>query len=525
VLYRNYRNKHQRLKRKSYPFINNLSSDSNRSYHVTVRTKDDFSLKSDEYRSDSYQLLMPHGNNSFRPMDKIDEDKPVNRNPVPNIYASRNIESANEVLEINLSKITNDIDSNSRHGNTGPNSSNVSLPLSPELSIVENLSVSKELLKIVNSQPTLNEVHASDLIDDMNSNKYSICHVDVSMPLMQQSCDIHKSANETMTPSSSKKRTNKSVFSQSLLHKINTVDIAEEQSLSESLDIRLKNLLLDSAKKIQERIYDNVDDKEVKKTRAKRCSTPRKKKTINPKSVKVNPVIEEEHMETCSYGGRKSCPPVINIINTENLLAQIEEPDKPIVTNNKTTGRKKKDVIKVKILRPKDKNSNITKSPKKSKSLNKENILNSINNTSSTHAVTDSGINDTEAFSPRSNDSVDLIHNHSETCLQAHECIVGDSVEFIETSAQSIISLNSDSNASSDKIQQTSLGCINWQDTSSKEFCDLQNLTKKYGKLSVHKLLLTKLLLLLKLASFMCRFDYNSCMRNFHNCWKILIRL
>lgn len=433
-----------RSKRKSYPIITgDFSSDSNSSFHIVVRpVNENSSLKSEAYKTDSYQLLFPQSRNLLRPLEKIDEDSPLEND-------IQSDASQNTLNILNTFKQTLNIDVNIDYGSSSNgNSSNVSLPLSPELSIVENLSISKEMLNSIENHPTLNEIQANNLMDEETRNQYLISQVDVSMPLMQQQCNFRQSFPRDITAEQTIDHTKRAVISDSFLNKINTVNIEDAPSLSESLDTRLKNLLLESARKMSVASIELNDinnngnaDAQRKSKSGKRCSTPRKRKEAQKKKPKIaDPVVEEEFTESCSYGGRKSCPPAI-LINEENIFFKENidvNTDIDTNVNEKAKGRKKKNVIRVKILRPKSKSRKNAEHPTETRDTSVQNIH-------------DSGINETESnLSIQGfNDSVDLIHNHSETCLHANECMA-DSVEFIETTSRSIISLNNTESLSSD---------------------------------------------------------------------------
>ncbi|XP_028175216.1 uncharacterized protein LOC114363631 [Ostrinia furnacalis] len=445
VLYRS-KNKMHRVKRKSYPCITEEgSSDTSSAFQIIVRPTSNSSLKSEAYKTDSYQLLFPQTKNVFRQLEKIDENTPAPNN---SLHPNRHPALDGRQLEVRIKRLSDEFLTCYSNGNTDGNSSNVSLPMSPELSIVENLSVSKELVNSIENYPTINEMQANSTSDKVVHNKYLMSEIDVSMPLMQQECGLHESI-ERKRKQSGHDHTKMSLVSDSLLNKIDTVNIEDAPSLSESLDARLRNLLLESAKKMsissikeEDRNVETTGAKEVQKKEKskKRCSTPRKKREPKkPKVPTVDPVVEEEITETCSYGGRKSCPPVIQIISDsathkENTIVNTDK-DKVVAENSK--GRRKKDVIKVKILRPRNKSR--SRSPEPTQNISK------------TTLHTDSGIHESGLTVQGLNDSIDLIHNHSETCLLANECM-GDSVEFIETNTKSIISLNSDSATSSDKV-------------------------------------------------------------------------
>ncbi|CAH2984649.1 unnamed protein product [Chilo suppressalis] len=458
------KNKHMRMKRNSYPIITNeASSDSNNSYHIVIKpTNADCSLKSDEYRSESYQILMPHKRDMFEHLEKIEED------PSSIIDCNINQNSNADIIKEKICmNIINDVTPPLAIVNTDVvNSSNISLPLSPEISIVENLTVGKDLINSVNNQHTLNENYVNETTEVIVHNKYLISHIDVSMPLVPQESDIHKKLQGTFKSDFTHNETKNSVESESFLNKINTVNMEEGTSLSVSLDTRLKELLLDSAKKMsiaEENTVEVYPGEVIKKPRSRRCSTPRKKKEIKKtKLAIVDPVIEEECMEYCSYGGRKSCPPTLEV-TVDNAINEDITFDKEFIAKDKLKGRKKKDVIKVKITRPK------AKIQKDEKNRNK------VKNASRASIPINCQINDNESGISihDTSDGIDLIHNHSDTCLQANECI-GDSVEFLEMTAKSIISINSNSTTSCDcKTQQQfdfhdcvdiSLFCNNAQD-------------------------------------------------------------
>ncbi|XP_026763066.1 biorientation of chromosomes in cell division protein 1-like 1 isoform X3 [Galleria mellonella] len=439
-------------RRKSYPyFADDNSSESSNQSNFIIR-KRNTSLNPEIYKSESYQLLMPQQRCNFRVLEKIEEDHTVTKELTKN-NTSEPMERVENEIDGKRLKIQADIDSNdSVRGNSeAVNSSSISLPLSPELSIVEQLSVSRELLKSMQNQPSINEMQAANEKANVcaDYNKYLISELDVSMPLMGQTCNIQKNP----PPEHNRFLANAPTISESLLDQIDYVNIKDAPSISDSLDQKLRDLLLESAKKIQEpqttRDVSNknnaatpeIDLKKKAKTK-KRCSTPCKRKnTQKSKLPKIDPVVEEERMEFCSYNGRTSCPPIqiVTSEHTENN-ANINDSNvrKESLSDNKIRKRIKKDVLKVKILRPKIKN------PKKDKDLGSK-----PKDSSRASVQTDSGINDaSHLFIQSLNDSIDLIHNHSDTCLQTNECI--DSVELIEAK-ESIITLNSNSDDSFDK--------------------------------------------------------------------------
>lgn len=367
-------------------------------------------------------------NRPFMKLGKIDETGSiqceVNTENEPNSQTS-----LNPVLPLNVDvNIKIDIpscDTSARITGTGStvgNSSNNSFPLSPELSIVENLSLVKDLISdSIGDSPTSQAPHASRSADANNYNKFFISDVDISVPLMAQDCELRQNRVE---------KYEKATDNESLVKIIHSVNM-EEPSSSDSLDQKLQNLLLESVKKLKEhskgQIGDNVMEvdpvtTEVQTKRArKRCSTPRKRKSSKTKTPNAQTL--EEHTTSCSYGGKTVCPPIIKVVAPQEIdNNNFNVKDKTDATN-KTRAKKKANVIRVKIQRPK----RVRSSEKMS-------------------VCTDSGINDTESgvFLHESyccNDSVDLIHNHSDTCLQTNECLA-DSVEFIENMTKSVISVH-----------------------------------------------------------------------------------
>lgn len=304
-------------------------------------------------------------------------------------------------------------------GSLGGNSSNISFPLSPELSIVENLSLVKDLISdSVGDHPTLNETHASGPADGNNYNKYVISDVDISVPLMAQNCELRYNQVD---------KCEKATVTDSLVNSVNSV-IMEEPLSFDSLDQKLQNLLIESAKKVKKHTKGQVEynlmevdptPTEVQMKRSKkRCSTPCKRKSTKIKVTNTETL--EEHTTSCSYGGKTMYLPAINIVASEEQMDNNSKVSDKLVPTSKTRGKKKENVIKVKIQRPKR-----------------------VHNSGRISICTDSGINDTESgvFLQECycfNDSVNLIHNHSDTCLQTNECL-GDSVEFVENITKSVI--------------------------------------------------------------------------------------
>ncbi|CAH2042524.1 unnamed protein product, partial [Iphiclides podalirius] len=402
------------------------------------------SSSSEAYRSDSYQLLMPKIRNTFDRLAKIDE---VNSNEqgASEVALRDNNVGAHEGDRPNKDKSplvgdVTDVD----------NSSNVTFPPSPVLSIVENITISNSALNSINDNVDEENAH-NDTNGACNSGDFKITDVDVSMPLMQQDCGLQTNA-QNVAPQSDAANSLPAVITESFINKICTVNIEDNPTLSETINQKLRNLLLESAKKIERKslIAETASDKmEIDTTQTeasnqtrskKRCSTPLKRsRTTKNKSKKPGtaPSIEEEHTECCSHSGRKSCPPLIqNPGDVANSVARSETTTDSTKEKQRKGRKRNENVIKVKILRPRARTS--------SKETNIENTNRKA--VESVHG--DSGINDTiTSVLSQGHDSVDLIHNHSETCLQANDC-VGDSVEFIENGTKSVISLDSSSDQS-----------------------------------------------------------------------------
>lgn len=422
------------------PYLADIDScESNFSNTPAVReVNPNSSNDSEVYRSESYQLLMPN-TRPFVQLEKIDEtsltqcevDTENRSNPETTVapMASLNVD-----VDFKIDNPSCDTSAPiSGSGSFGGNSSNISFPLSPELSIVENLSLVKDLITDnIGDHPNLNETHAGVPADANNYNKYFISDVDISVPLMAQNCELRQNLD---------KKYEKATVPETLVKNIHSVNMAEPSS-SDSLDQKLQNLLIESVKKIKKHSKGQIEcnpmevdlmttEVQTKRTK-KRCSTPCKRKSSKIKTPDAETLVE--HTTSCSYGGKSMCPPTINIVTSEEQMDSnnFNVSDKTVATN-KTRRRKKENVIKVKIQRP-----------KRSRSSGRNTVC------------TDSGINDTESgvflqecYS--GNDSVSLIHNHSDTCLQTNECL-GDSVEFIENVTKSIVLLH-DSNS----IQQIDL--------------------------------------------------------------------
>lgn len=403
-------------------------------------TSQNLSLASDVYSSESYRLLMNKNPSRAKPtfnLGRIVESSPPRDLNEHNKACNEDITNGNFDPN-NVEPINVTIDNE--------NSSNVSLPTSPVLSIVENISVDKSFLSNLDDYTIDDERRDANAAEQITLNGLMEPYNDVSMPLMQQDCDIEKSrrAGKAFHYNLSATKNIPDV-SESLVKRIDSINI--QDPVSESFNAKLRDLLLESCKKMSAK--NNAKEaegnkaKEVegngkpkpKKVNKKRSSTPRKRQSLKKSTPKnTEPVIVEEHMESCSYRSRQSCPPIILVSehdgNETNENTPAETESEQFLTVKPTRGRKKKDIIKVKIKKPKPKGR--SKSDKYDRNTN----------------VSDSGINDTISdIIHRTDGSVELIHNHSDTCLNAHECM-GDSVVIVENCTNSIISLVSNSDKS-----------------------------------------------------------------------------
>lgn len=428
---------------------------SNNSNDITLRRQNSYSsLNSEVYRSESYQMLM---NNA----------KPLNKKLLEKIDETDNFDTKSVQLDVdvNLSPASQEMETINMTNNDRPNtktdvenSSNVTLPPSPEISIVEHISICKDLMSSL-KHSNFNEQF------NMSVQNMSIVSgdVDVSYPLMEQEMNFVQTQNKSFQRQSQKPKfdihkysstdenmsgSNKvCTISETVINKVHSV-IIEEPTISETLNGRLRNLILESAKKgkkpkrnaLQE--SDNplieLNNLKEKKLKSKRCSTPHKKKNIK-KSKDINTLIEER-MEYCAKKPR-SCPSSIMLCPIDEKTMEQLSTDELKITNNKTVQKKykKKDIIKVKITKPKNKKNKHCKNTKVKKydSMKlRDRRESSLNNS-------ESGI-----FLQGFNDSVDLIHNHTDTCLHTNECL-DDSVIHIENNSSSIISLNSSNSSSS----------------------------------------------------------------------------
>ncbi|XP_069361322.1 uncharacterized protein [Maniola hyperantus] len=439
-----HRKRHTTRYRQRNHHVNDLitsdSSNSFQSSRIKTMTFQNSTLTSEIYKSESYRLLMNHDSKPAK--TTLNLGRILEASPASNDF-DVNMEASDEIA------VNDDSDLNDKEKclqiNTDDNSSNLSLPTSPVLSIVENISISKSFLDSMDLDDYLDDKQENENGEQTTLNHLMTPDVDADMPLMNQECGIEKNRQEGQAyhynMSISKTDT---AISESLLNKINTVNI-QDPSLSETLNVKLKDLILQSAKKIhndKNNVNNGTKDAKVndkpcpKKTNFKKLSsTPRKRQSKRKQTLtNTEPRIVEEHIESCSRAGRRSCPPVIQICepDSDEIITPIETESESaqILILKPTKGRKKKDIIKVKITKPKLQTQN--------KKNNKTNF-------------SDSGINDTETeiqFLQASDDSVDLIHNHSDTCLNAHECM-RDSVVVLDDSADSNISL--DSNTTSER--------------------------------------------------------------------------
>ncbi|KAI8419957.1 LOW QUALITY PROTEIN: hypothetical protein MSG28_008569, partial [Choristoneura fumiferana] len=418
------------------------SESSNSSFSISVKSVTQSTINSEVHRSESYQLLMPRKNKTMHTLEKIEEA--ANERNVRNVThrMMSNLSVEIEISEDPVRTASNDVAS----------SSNISFPPSPELSIVENISISKSMVIANDDYPTINEMQSQ--LTAMNpNNKFLMSAVDVSMPLMAQECSLQKHLINVLNDVSDLRHAGRflstpdlsapkmSSMTESILNEIRSV--SNEGTLSDSLDRRLEQLLLESAQKPTATKYQDLMevDTEVKKNprSRKRSSTPNKKKTLQRKTkIPEISLVEEECKERCTRNGRRSCPPSINIVYHEgdvpdNLQIDIHEETTPDVTSLTKRKNVKKDIIKVKILKPKKKPEKKRKSPK-------------IRTSGNIECDNESGV--------FLQDTSDLIHNHSELCLFNKDCTRDrrrDSVEFIETTAQSIITLNSSTSPEASK--------------------------------------------------------------------------
>lgn len=447
-----YRSKTQTwLRKRSHPYLtDDITSESSNSFKgppLKSITFENSTLKSDVYKSESYQLLMNQNvtlrNKSSSRLVRIEETD------ILSMDLNVNDQICEDIIDVKIEKYLQGKD------NLNSDSSSViTLPTSPVLSIVENISISKSMLSHSNDFALEEEMPRNEVNGQTILNELIKAGGDVSMPLMEQECDIVSSAQNGVEYHYNLNVPKTSV-SESLVNNMNVVNI-EDPTLSESIQSKLKDLILDSSKKKNQSNSNslmNKDKKDIqnegklgdKITKQKRrSSTPRKRQSTRKLKLVTNEAcIEEEHMETCSQKSRKSCPPMIQVFENLNLDTEMNNSIEISETNvNKSKGRKKKNIIKVKITKPKAKN------------LNKEPVEKRIENIHMSNQ-TDSGINVAESsvFFNTFNNSVDLIHNHSETCLNANECL-GDSVEVIQNSAQSILSIDSNSNKSQENVSQ-----------------------------------------------------------------------
>lgn len=197
---------------------------------------------SDIYRSESYQLLMPKTKNSFNRLAKIDEN---NTNDHVEILPGDGKVDIHEVDDCN-SNASNEHKEQANAASSAidiENSSNVSLPLSPVLSIVENISIR-------NNEINMDEENTSNYLNSpCNNNDYNITDVDITMPLMQQDCGV-----QTTVRRIAEQRYNlnnlPSEITESFINRVCTVNIDDNPTVSETINQNLGNLHLESGKKL-----------------------------------------------------------------------------------------------------------------------------------------------------------------------------------------------------------------------------------------------------------------------------------
>ncbi|XP_014365863.2 uncharacterized protein LOC106716781 [Papilio machaon] len=423
----------------------------------------DFGLisNSDIYRSESLQLLMPKAKTTIgiNPKSEVFSAFSEHLDRIINNACKNDIEPPS--VDKDVLTVTNISNDNS--------SSNVSLPLSPVLSIVENLSIDKNSLKGFFDD---NGVIHEHLIEECNNNDLFITNEDVTMPSVGQDCNNQATTLNNTEQIHNKNSTN-AMDTDSILNKFCKVDLNQDNpTISDSLHQKIRNLVLESTKKIHPipKVIEPVDihkmdvetDVELnKKNRLnKRCSTPLKRQ-VNKKIKKKNPLIEafieEEHTDSCSQSASRSCPPLtynpsgVEYLNPESTNVA----KKP---RNSRGRKKKEDIIKVKILRP------------KAKSHSREIIQEQTRTNRETKSIHgDSGINETECsiLHQQLDRSVELIHNHSETCLQTDECL-DNSVEYVESN-RSLICLLTDSDLSNNSEVKDQAGT----DSAKKAQCEI----------------------------------------------------
>ncbi|CAG9563811.1 unnamed protein product [Danaus chrysippus] len=419
-----------RYRTNSHPIItDDVTSESSSSYEnqrIKTTTFENSTISSEVYRSESYRLLM--NTNLTQNRTKINLEKIPES---PNIIEQKdvNAQTYGDVSSNVETQSGNKIEGNFKSQTEEYSTSNVSLPTSPVLSIVENMSVSKDLLSSVDDFPISDDFPINDEMqynDQIILNNFIKTEPDVSMPLMERECAIETSGQNGMEYHYNLSNVKHTPMSETLINKINTVQI-QDPTLTDSINNKLKDLIIESTKKNMKINHEvdrnnniddvNMDSKGNKRKRSqKRSSTPRKRKSSRRLHLVNNEPCIEEHTESCSYS-RKSCPAVVqNVENDLNISQNID--------SGKTRSRVKKDIIKVKITKPRT-----SKVMHKSSSDNDPSIANEANDS-------ESGV-----FLQCFNETIDLIHNHSETCLNAHDCM-GDSVQLLDKT-ESVISSDS----------------------------------------------------------------------------------
>lgn len=407
-------------RKKSIPSITeDISSESNVSTltaPLKTQTFTNSSVSSHIYRSESYQLLMPKTKNTPNHLEKIEECL---------MNSNKSNLSATDEVENNCDKCP---------------FCESSLPTSPVLSIVENISINKSVLSSIDDEngidePT-NKITLNSIMPEV---------VDASMPLMDSNYTLKKKNMDGITFHYNLHDRN---VTDSTVNKASSIQIDD---MSNSISQKLEKLIIESAKKNATKTYLSNDLEELPtaekptKSKAKKISsTPHKRQCLRKSKSSRTELCVEEHTESCSKAVDNSQIPVIII-----SPADPEIPPQDVQTPTKVTTRRervKKDIIKVKL----PKIIRRRKSDTASKTF-----------MDSSHSP-NNGTNDAESgiFLQGNEESVDLIHNHSDTCCKAHECINDSSVEIIETSPPSFITLDLESVHKENNEYECSNACM-----------------------------------------------------------------
>lgn len=333
-------------------------------------------LDSKIYRTESYELLM----NNKPAIAGLNKDKET-------IIVDTLSPASQTMSGSNCSRLDNDKSVSTLEVQVD-NSTNPSCPTSPELSIVDNISINRHLMEFINSCDDIN-VNVSDNDDTSDHEELidnGIRHMSIvaaNIDMMDQKFDIietsealkqKKVLEESMpsvireTPVRSQiitrnmRRRSNQTLSDSVLDKIETVNI-NEPTASESLNEQICNMVIDSAKKQKSTQGSST---RIRQKPNSRSSTPHRKKRPSESNTLGDVSVIDECMEYCTLRTkRNSCPP--------NIVSHDDESQKSSqsVTIAKSKGggvKKKKDILKVKIVRPKHKNVEEQESRKKSNS-------------------------------------------------------------------------------------------------------------------------------------------------------------